>query len=621
MCGILGYFNHKKTSLTREAFESALHKMIHRGPDGWGVFEDANIMFGHRRLSIIDLSTSANQPFQSLDGKVVICFNGEIYNYKEISHNLTLRTSSDTEVLLEGYLKEGIDFFKKIRGIYAFAIYDNRGNEPFCIMLRDQAGVKPFYFIHNQDGFVFASEIKSILPLLKQKPAINLPILKKYIHLGYCPEPETAYQNIFALDPGTCYTYSIVSGELKKEVLFHYDFSDLPMTEKQAEDETEKLLKIACKRNMVADVKVNIALSGGIDSSLVYAYSNLDETNKVNGITIKFDEKEYDESEVAKAYSDHLKAPGQVVTTEVTNRFELLNTLLLHFDQPYADSSFIPFYFLCEAAAKHSKVLIGGDSGDEIHNGYAGHKTLPYLESVRNSLLKFPAAMGLSVLSTIFKGEKKRFTRKLSGMAKVKDLSNLLFYWESWFPPDEAMYPFNPFKYDLNEVKKPSKSGTAYDQIEESYFNGRMISDYLRKSDMMSMFNSLEFRVPMLDEDLTAFSLRIPYNYKSDRKTTKKILRKLHRDIYPEEFSKLKKKGFTIPLDTWLGDENLNIMRSYLLRSDAFASNFIKHEYIEYLFNAVGNNQFEDYISRPSAYQRILVLYSMELWHENYLKS
>ncbi|MES2691192.1 MAG: asparagine synthetase B, partial [Bacteroidota bacterium] len=297
MCGILGVIQQQNQT-GKERFLYALNHMQHRGPDGYGVFHNNHISFGHRRLSIIDLSSSADQPFKSGDEKLVIVFNGEIYNYKEISGGLSLQTTSDTEVLLKGYAKEGISFFKKIRGIYAFCIYDNRNEQqPKCILLRDPAGVKPLYFINGSNGFIFASELKSILPLLDKKPEINEQIIKKYIHLGYCPEPETAYQDVYALEPGSCFTYDLANNSITEEIILHYDFNEQVMNEKEAINETGRLLDIACQRNMVADVKVNVALSGGIDSSLIYAYTNKHHNNNVTGITVAFDDKAYDESE------------------------------------------------------------------------------------------------------------------------------------------------------------------------------------------------------------------------------------------------------------------------------------------------------------------------------------
>jgi asparagine synthase (glutamine-hydrolysing) len=371
---------------------------------------------------------------------------------------------------------------------------------------------------------------------------------------------------------------------------------------------------------MVADVKVNVALSGGIDSSLIYAYTHRHNPD-VTGITIAFDDSAYDESKAAKAHADHVGGKQQVETTQVENKLDLLNTLLLHFDQPYADSSFIPFYFLSKAAAKHSKVLIGGDSGDEIHNGYMGFRVLPYLRFVQKYKLSIFVILLLQVGLPFLSQSKKRIARKFIGLLKTKNLGSLLFYWESWFPPDAKMYEENPFTYAMEEVlpPQPTESDLAY--ITKEYFVGRMQSDYLRKSDMMSMLNSLEFRVPMLDEDLTKFSLSIPYFYKSTRNTTKRILRKLHGKIYPEQLTQLPKKGFTIPLDHWLGEENLNVIKHKLTQPNTFYTKFIKKEYVTFLFNSLNSTKNEHFISRAGIYQRILIIYSLELWHDTYEKS
>lgn len=614
MCGILGVVQPiNKTN--PQQFLDALNLMAHRGPDGCGVYHNPHISFGHRRLSIIDLSAHANQPLTTGNEDLVIMFNGEIYNYKEISDGLTLTTTSDTEVILKGYKTYGTDFFHRIRGIYAICIYDNRNKEePTCILLRDPAGVKPLYWTYYSNGLIVSSELKSILPLLPQKPSINEWSIKKYIHLGYCPEPQTAYEGIEALKPGVCFTYNILKNTFEEKPILTYTFQSQPMSEEEATNETGKLLKKACERNMVADVKVNVALSGGIDSSLIFAYTH-QFNPEVTGITIAFEDNAYDESKAAKAHADHIGGKQQVETTQVDNKLDLLNTLLLHFDQPYADSSFIPFYFLSKAAAKHSKVLIGGDSGDEIHNGYMGYRVLPYLSFIQKYKLGLPIRLFIRVALPFLRAPQKRIARKFSGLLKTKNIGALLFYWESWFPPDEQMYENNPFTYSVKDVlpPKPTEDDLAY--ITKEYFVGRMQSDYLRKSDMMSMLNSLEFRVPMLDEDLTKFSLSIPYFYKSTRNTTKRILRTLHAKVYPEYLTKLPKKGFTIPLDHWLGEENLAHIKEILL-NDFYIQKFINVNYIHYLFNNISKEN--EYISRASVYQRILILYSLAIWHQHY---
>lgn len=616
MCGILGILG-KGLTVDKDAFKQSLDLMHHRGPDGSGTLHNVYASLGHRRLSIIDLSAEADQPFVAENGKLAIVFNGEIYNYREISADLPLRTSSDTEVLLKGYAQYGIPFFNRIRGIYSFSIYDARGAYPRTVMLRDPAGVKPFYYFQKNGKFIFASEIKSILPFLpKGDIQVNETVIRKYIHLGYCPEPETAYQNIFALEPGVCYTFSHENGRIERQEVLKYSFKAQNTQKAQAIAGTEKHLQQACKRNMVADVEVNVALSGGIDSSLIYALANRQNGNNVKGITVAFDERDYDESPVARKYAEHLRAPHIVERTEAENKLEMLNQLLHHFDQPYADSSFIPFYFLCRSASRHSKVLIGGDSGDEIHNGYSGFQILPIIHFVNKYRLDKVMLPGLRFVLRFARGEKKRMIRKAISLLSAKSLNELLFRWESWFPPDSGMYPFNPFQNNLNGVaQKEYTSKDFYSALTEEYFHGRMQSDYLRKSDMMSMLNSLEFRVPMLDEDLTRYSLSLPFWLKSNLKQTKAILRKIHRKIFPKELSELPKKGFTIPLDNWLGEENLKVIKAFLLRENCFYTKYIKEDYVVHLFDCLETMKGQEFVSRAAVYQRILIIYSLEFWY------
>lgn len=614
MCGILGIIN--PVSMSSDLFKSALDLLQHRGPDGYGIWNNQQVWLGHRRLSIIDLSESASQPFVSTCGELTIVFNGEIYNYKSLSEGLTLRTQSDTEVLLEGYKKYGVDFFHHIRGIYAFCIYDRRGSG-HCILVRDRAGIKPLYYAADTNGLIFSSEIKSILPLLHQKPSIDEVSLKTYLHLGYCNEPNTIYKGIQTLQPGHAMVLNIETGTAITQVIDEYNFNTISQTQAEALENTEKLLIQATQRNLVADVNINIALSGGIDSSLIYAYANQHAPQPVNGITISADDKQYDETSVAQAYAKHLRAPQQIVSTQIDQKLELLNTLLLHFDQPYADSSFIPFYFLCKAAKEHSTVLIGGDSGDEIHNGYSGFKLLPILGRIQQSVFKYPVLLFLTIGITLLTGGRKRQLKKIRSVLRTRSIHSMHFRWISWFSNDIESYPMPPFKFTLTEPDAQRKSLhlPIEKQLEYDYFNGRMVSDYLRKSDMMSMLNSIEFRVPMLDEDLTQYSLNIPAAYKSDRNTTKKILRTLHARLFPSELSKLKKRGFTIPLDTWLGAEHLQTMQQ-IIKQSSIVKEYVHEEYISYLFQSIGKE--DAYTSRAGVYQKILILYSLAIWHQQY---
>lgn len=624
MCGFLGYIS--KTAIEANKIDLLSHSLLtltHRGPDGGNSYLEENVYLGHRRLSIIDLSEQALQPFKSTLQDVYIVFNGEIYNYKELSSDLSLRTGSDTEVLLEGYLKHGISFLKRIRGIYTFAIYDRPKNE--VIILRDPAGIKPLYYSLDQDSFSFASEIKALFRINRPKLSINENSIKTFIHVGYIPEPETVYNEIKAFDPGTLYLFNCSSMQLRSQKFNEYNFEiSNNLSFEDNVNNSERLLKTATNRNLVADVNINIALSGGIDSSLIYAYAN--QVRETPGITVSQHEHEFDESIVAEIYAEHINAPHLIVPTTIDNKLELLNKLLLHFDQPYADSSFIPTYFLCKTASQYSKVLIGGDSGDEIHNGYSGFRVLPYAISLnRNRILRPLALVLLKCIRLLTKGYLKRELNKLISLIEARDINELLFNWNSWFPSNPKSYPLNPFLYDSHEVYKTFISfipGIKYSQaITACYFKKRMQSDYLRKSEMMSMYNSLEFRVPMLDEDLVEYSLSIPYNQKSKCNTQKVILRKLHERVYPKVTSQLKKKGFSIPLDTWLGLDNLNKIKFELKREDGIVHKYIKSDYIDILFKSLTDTKMHEYCSRESAYERILILYSLQLWYVNIFNS
>lgn len=621
MCGILGYVS--KSNLDDEIIsrcKKGLSSLRHRGPDAENIYNDDHIFLGHRRLSIIDLSESANQPFFSSCGKAAIVFNGEIYNYKDLCGGLQLRTSSDTEVLLEGFLKYGISFFKKIRGIYAFAIYDFSTLDPTVTLLRDPSGIKPLYVYHQNDILIFGSEMKAIIPIVSEKLTPREQSVLSYLQLSYVPEPHTIYEQIKTHPPGVMLVWSL-NGQSTSSQLNAFDFTfrnDFSFSDNT--DRTKELLEQAAQRNLVSDVPVKMALSGGIDSSLLFAFCNRHQS--VGGITVSMNERQYDESDIAAVYANQLGAPLETINISIDNRLELLDKLLLHFDQPYADSSLIPFYFLSKAASTQTKVLIGGDGGDEIQNGYSGFKSLPALIKLRN-ILPTSLTNGFFGHTSLAPEKLMRIYNKGIGLLDSSSTSELLFKWGSWFPASKKQYPFNPFLKDFNsKVELFENESQINDEglILKYYFHHRMLGDYLRKSDMMSMINSIEYRVPMLDEDLINFSLSIPYKQKSDFNTTKKILRNIHEQIYPKHTSNLVKRGFNIPLDTWLGDENLKYIRVELLRNDGVVIQYIDSKYIDLLFRTLSEKSLQRYCSRPTAYQRILILYSLQIWYFNFQK-
>lgn len=626
MCGYLGAvdFNNNIERIY-PLLQKGLRNISHRGPDGSKEFTDRNIYLGHNRLSIIDLSSKGDQPIKSVNSNAYLIFNGEIYNYKELKKQFTdikFYSSTDTEVLLEGYLKEGPDYFQKLRGIYSFAIYDFR-NEQKIILARDPSGIKPLYFYERSGFYIFGSEIKSLLPVVRENLTVNESLLKSYLNLGYCSEPFTIYNEITAVEPGSC--IEINCKGFKKKIFRSFDFQDENgFNFRQNTENTEERLEIALERNLTADVEVTVALSGGIDSSLIYAFANRFDPD-IKGLTIRSEDKDYNESDIAKIYSDTLHGKIGYIEADTELNLEILNKILGDFDQPYADSSAINVYYLTKAAGKVTKILLGGDGGDELFNGYPSMTWLTYIDRLnKNGMTKSGGRLFLEIAKSLSDNSRKRSVKRILDLWSDKPFE-LLYDWHSWFPRKTVFDNSSPFLYEpsegagfykrIFEEKAPEvfKNYVVYD-----YFRRQMLSNYLRKTDMMSMLNGVEYRVPLLDEDLTDYALKIPFNQKSSLKVTKKILRAIHGKIYPHKTSRAPKKGFTIPLDSALSREEFNVMKNELLRKNNFVSHYVKNQYTEFLFRVLQDRtEAEAEISRAGIYQRILLLYSLSRWYDS----
>ncbi len=626
MCGFIGAIDFSQGIAGRlDSLRAGLTAIKHRGPDGSKDHAGENYYVGQNRLSIIDLSSAADQPMFSSDGKVVMVFNGEIYNYQELKNELSeirFRTSSDTEVVMEGYIRHGAEFFKRLRGIFALAIIDNRQMQK-VVLVRDPSGIKPLY-IFGKGGFsIFGSEMKALLPSLKNLLSLNENVLKCYLNLGYCPEPNTIYKEIEAVRPGEL--IELTSEERSVRLLIEYSFENInKQSYRENKDRTRELLKNAVKRNLVADVEVAVALSGGIDSSLIYAFAHESESS-VKGLTVSFSDKEHDESETAQLYANSVGGMLQKIEADTSLDLDILNKILNNFDQPYADSSAINVFFLTRASGKITKVLLGGDGGDELYNGYPSQTWLTYLERLSRSGITYNTTRALMKLASSFGGASvKRTSARMLDLWSDKP-REMLYDWHSWFPRKTLYEGDSPFKFDTSAGLKTYE--TAFDNeapdefknfVVFDYFRKTMLSDYLRKTDMMSMLNGVEYRVPFLDEDLTSFALSIPFDQKSGIREPKKILREIHKDIYPPQTSKGAKKGFTIPLDTALSKEEYSVIKNVLLSNDSISLEYVKKEYVEFLFRMLDERAgSKKDISRAGVYQRILMLYSLNLWNNS----
>ena len=605
-----------------------LEAIKHRGPDASNHVTVNSVFLGHNRLSIIDLSEVANQPIKSVNSNAQIIFNGEIYNYKLLRNELIgkgvkFTTASDTEVILEGYLSEGVSFFKKLRGIYSFAIYDNRKIEK-VILARDPSGIKPLYLFKNNSIVIFGSEIKAIVPVVKDSLTINEDIIKIYLNLSYCPEPFTIYNEVEAVRPGSY--IEMTHDSFIQEQFLKFDFNS---ENKNSLEENIRITKAklnhAIESNLVADVEIAVALSGGIDSSLVYAVAN--NLNKgIKGLTVSFDDTEYDEAGIATEYAKHLN--GNQTMIKIRNDFSLetLKKLFIHFDQPYADSSAIPMYYLTKGTRKYTKVLLGGDGGDELYNGYPSQTRLPFIYSFsRFPIVRTILSGALSIGYSIAPSDKKRMVARVKGLVSARP-SALIYEWKSWFSRHTNYKGESPFVYKADEglnlyMKKFSRDlpESFSHKVLHDYYTKTLLSDYLRKTDMMSMLNAVEYRVPLLEEDLVSFALTVPHSQKSDLKVGKKILRAIHSEIYPPKTSNAPKKGFAIPLDVYLSDADLKEIKESLLMENGIVLKYIKKDYIEFLFEAIKNKSNDStVVSRAGIYQQILIFYSLFLWYDGF---
>ena len=623
MCGFIGNIDYtKKPNI--DYCKNALNSLIHRGGDNTSyLFLEKHIFLGHQRLSIIDISSHANQPLHSKDGLVSIVFNGEIYNYSNLQRKLygDNSTNSDTEVILNGFIQEGVSFFKKLRGIYSFGIIDRRKSLK-VILVRDPAGVKPLYYSEDHSRLVFASEIKAIRHLSDRNLKINETALRQYLNLGFMPEPCTVFENIKALEPGK-YLYWSKNRKQIPQPFFSYNFEKFNQYSFSENTEIVKSkLDNAVKRNLVSDVDISVALSGGIDSALIYAIGMQNDPS-LRAATVSFSRSnKHNEINESKYYTNKTNGIHDEFNIKEKLDLELMNKLFSHFDQPFADSSAIPVYLISKNISSKNKVIIGGDGGDELFNGYPSQTYLKYFNSIskNNIFLKIFLRLGF-----LFSKNKQRQFERINNIIIQEGILKKLYEKHSWFPQNSSHGSLNAFNESYNfdhidnyellfnkELPHSDNSVIIFD-----HFRKLMLSDYLRKVDMMSMLNSVEWRVPMLDEDLCSFAFSIPFNQKSDIFTTKKHLREIHKKLYNGKNSFMNKKGFSIPIDKYLSLSDKQNIVNELKKKDTIVDHYINKKYKDLLLKQFIGNEEKKYLSGESLYQRVLILYNLQQWEES----
>lgn len=575
MCGIAGIYHPK--GVQQEMLKQMSDAISHRGPDAEGFFVDGNFGLAHRRLSIIDLSTAANQPMQSACGRYWMVFNGEVYNYREIAKELDvkLKTSGDSEVILEAFVKWGPQMVNRLNGMFAIAIFDI--SEKKLYLFRDRLGIKPIYVYHRNGIIAFASELKAITALKELSLTINRQAIPYFLHLGYIPQPLSIYNEVEKFRTGH---WAVTDGESfnieeywnpKKKIS-----SNILSDETEAKEQLTELLQASVRRRLVADVPFGTFLSGGIDSSLVTALAQKATSEKLKTFSIGFDDAKHDESGFARNVAEYLGTEHHEYRLTEKDALELVPDILPQYDEPYADSSAIPTMLVSKMARQEVTMTLSGDGGDELFHGYGMYS---WAERLANPLTR---SFGNSFGQFLTLGN-DRFKR----IAKVFASSNSSQLHSHIFSQEQYMFSGAEINVllidskgvdfsllDMNSTLARKLSPAEFQALFDVEFY--LKDDLLTKVDRASMKYSLEARVPILDHTVVEFALNLDPKLKMKDGVAKYLLKQVLFDNVPKHLFDRPKWGFSIPLDKWLKNELSYLVEEYLNETSVKATGLLK---------------------------------------------
>ncbi len=570
MCGFCGFIDNMDTNEKEKNIINMMNKIIHRGPDGEGKYIDNKIALGFRRLSIIDIE-EGNQPLYNENKNLVLVFNGEIYNYKSIREKLILKghiftTKTDSEVILHAYEEYNVQLFDHLRGMFAFVIWDKENDTLFGA--RDFFGIKPFYYAHIDNDFIFASEIKSILEHPSINRDVNLDALQNYLSFQYSVLPETFFKGIYKLPPAHYFIFKDNKLKIKKywEINFEND-NERNLSLENYADKIEEVMQDSIKSHMVSDVEVGSFLSSGIDSSYISASFNGDKT-----FTVGFDNEKYNEITEAKKLSEEIKIKNydKLITPE--EYWSVIPKIQYHMDEPLADPAAIALFFVSQIASKHVKVVLSGEGADELFGGYNIYKEPFSLAPLTN--LPKPIRVSLGRLASLIPFDIKGKNYFIRGSKDVEErfIGNANMFSEK--EREKLLKNIGTRKYKNTEITKPlyEKVKNQDDITKMQYIdiNLWLIGDILLKADKMSMANSLEVRVPFLDKEVAKIATQLPLEYKVNKDNTKYALRLAAKRKLKDNVANRKKLGFPVPIRLWLKEEKYyNIVKDYFTSTSA----------------------------------------------------
>ncbi|MCI8397387.1 MAG: asparagine synthase (glutamine-hydrolyzing) [Clostridia bacterium] len=603
MCGIVGFYNNDNDKDV--VIKKMADRIKHRGPDGDGFYCDNNIALGHRRLSIIDID-GGSQPMFTQDKKLVVVFNGEIYNYRDLKETLQeagykFENNCDTEVLLHGYREWGEELPKKLRGMFAFALWDIDNKTLFCA--RDHFGIKPFYYYKKdglESGFAFASEIKALLEYPKFEKKVNKKLIGPYLSFSFTPTNETLFDSVYKLLPGTSLT--IKDGNMEIKTFYELEFNEKEYKFEDLVDEISRTMKDSVEHHMIADVEVGSFLSSGIDSSYMVSLARPDKT-----YTVGYDDPRYSEIDYAKDLADKLGISN--VSKKITKEewIGAIPKFFYHMDEPSSDPSAISLYFVSKLASKDVKVVLSGEGADEFFGGYNYYREEVDMKFYNK--IPYPIRHFLAICFEAlpeFKGRNfivrrgKKIEDQYVGVNNIfseKERKKLLNF-EDTIKNRDITRP----------LMEKCKNGSDIVKMQMIDIRNWLLNDILLKCDRMTMASSIEGRTPFTDKEVFNLARTIPVEHKVTKDNTKVALREAARRDIPNEAYKKKKLGFPVPIREWMKEDEFykEIRRAF---EEEYVEEFFDRKYILKLLEDHKNCKRDNY-------KKVWIIYSFIKWYE-----
>ncbi len=624
MCGIVGKLKFDaEATVARPEIETMLAPIVHRGPDGSGIYLDGNVGLGHRRLSIIDLSTG-DQPMANEDETVWIAFNGEIYNFPELRDQLhakghVFRSRSDTEVIVHAYEEYGPDCVTHLRGMFAFAIWD--ANRRRLFVARDRVGIKPLYYCQTSQALYFASELKAIVADPAVPREIHLPAVRAFFSFNYLPGEDTLLQGIHKLLPGH-YLVAEHGGVIKRQY-WNLDYTrerwHMPFGE--AAEELRTLLASTVRDHMIADVPVGVLLSGGVDSSAVLSFAIYGTDKQVKTFTVGFDGGQVvDERPFAKLAAERFGTEHYDISISAEDFWDFLPSYVWHMEEPVNEPPAVALYYVSKLARNHVKVVLSGEGGDEAFGGYPNYPNMLKLQRLQSALTGLARPVGAAAMllgSAIGDERVERY-----GYALGRPLAAHYFsrtsgpaaffnrYARRLFTPEFMEYTasLSPAGY-MAGLLADVKDQPLLDQMLYADTKTWLPDDLLIKADKITMANSLELRVPLLDHKVLEFAASLPQEFKVKGRETKRVLKAAFARVLPEEILRRKKAGFPVPYGSWLRNGLRQPVEDVLLSPEARSRGYFRKGAVARLLHA---NARQGRHSRE-----IFCLLTLELWHRS----